>query len=120
MSLQDEYLLKDQHLQKALQHAPDGDIAPNEITRKSVLDYAVKVAKLHRDSWLARIIKLCNAWQIPHWHASRFQTMGITSLVASFLVVVQFDTKTLKIRYKWLLRQVRWFKAKLSHELNLG
>lgn len=87
MSLHNEYLLQDPHLQKALHHAPDGDIAPNEITRKSVLDYADKVVNLRCDSWLARIIKLCNAWQIPHWHASSFQAMGISSLVASFLVV---------------------------------
>ncbi len=86
MSLRDENF-KDKHLRKALQHAPDSDVAPSESTRKTVLDYADKALKVqlkpHHESWFARFINAFNAWQIPRW-----QLTGMGSLAASLLVVV--------------------------------
>ena len=83
MSLRDKNLLKDQHLLKALQNAPDSDIAPSDATRKTVLGYADKAVKLRRDSWLTRAINAFNHWQLPRW-----QLAGMGSLAVSFLVVV--------------------------------
>jgi hypothetical protein len=84
MSLDD---LKDEHLQKALQHAPDSDVAPSELLRKTVLDYADKAVKMRHavpsDSWFTRFITAFNHWQIPRW-----QLTGMGSLAASLLVVV--------------------------------
>jgi hypothetical protein len=84
MSLDD---LKDEHLQKALQHAPDSDIAPSGVTRKTVLDYADKAVKTQQaarhESWFARVKNKFNSWKIPNW-----QLTGMGSLAASLLVVV--------------------------------
>jgi hypothetical protein len=79
--------LKDEHLKKALQHAPDGDVAPIESTRKAVLDYADNALKAQhktrRESWFSRLISTFNAWQIPSW-----QLTGMGGLAASLLVVL--------------------------------
>ena len=75
--------LRDEHLLKALQNAPDSDIAPSDATRKTVLDYADKAVKLRRDSWLTHAINAFNHWQLPRW-----QLAGMGSLAVSFLVVV--------------------------------
>jgi hypothetical protein len=86
MSANDENL-KDEHLRKALQHAPDSDVAPSAFTRKTVLDYADKAAKtkpeVRQESWLSRVKNMFNSWQIPRW-----QLTGMGSLAASLLVVV--------------------------------
>jgi hypothetical protein len=86
MSLNDENL-KDAHLTKALRHAPDSDVAPSDITRKTVLDYADKAVKtrheMRRESWFARLKNMFNSWQVPRW-----QLTGMGSLAASLLVVV--------------------------------
>jgi hypothetical protein len=82
---------KDKHLQKALQHAPDSDIAPSEVTSKAVLDYADEALKLIREtrskssqeSWFSRLKNVFNSWKIPSW-----QLTGMGSLAASLLVVV--------------------------------
>lgn len=75
--------LRDEHLKKALQHAPDSDVAPNETTRKVVLDYAEKALAPSRESWFTRVISAFNNWQIPTW-----QLAGMGSLAASLLVVI--------------------------------
>ncbi len=75
--------LRDEHLKKALQHAPDSDVAPNATTRKVVLDYAEKALAPSRESWFTRVISAFNNWQIPTW-----QLTGMGSLAASLLVVV--------------------------------
>jgi hypothetical protein len=78
---------RDEHLKKALQHAPDSDVAPRDATRKAVLDYADKALKLghktHRESWFSRLINAFNSWKIPNW-----QLTGMGSLAASLLVIV--------------------------------
>lgn len=76
-------LLKDKHLQKALQHAPDSDVAPSDAMRKTVLDYANKTLKPRSESWFTRGINAFNYWQLPRW-----QLAGMGSLAASLLVVV--------------------------------
>jgi hypothetical protein len=82
--------LKDEHLKKALQHAPDGDVAPIESTRKAVLDYADNALKAQhetrRESWFSRLISTFNAWQIPSW-----QLIGMGGLAASLLVVLMIS-----------------------------
>ena len=80
--------LRDEHLMKALQHAPDSDIAPSDAARKEVLDYADKAVKLRRESWFTGLINAFNHWQIPRWQVQRWQTLGMGSLAASLLVVV--------------------------------
>jgi hypothetical protein len=86
MSL-DDLNLKDEHLRKALQHAPDSDVTPSDVTRKTVLDYADKSAKTRHEarseSWFLRLINVFNNWQVPRW-----QLAGMGSLAASLLVVV--------------------------------
>jgi hypothetical protein len=86
MSVNDENL-KDAHLQKALQHAPDSDVAPSEFVRKTVLDYADKAVKTQQvtqhESWFVRVKNKFNSWKIPSW-----QLTGMGSLAASLLVVV--------------------------------
>lgn len=87
MSLRDRNFLQDKHLAKALQHAPDNDLAPNESARKAVLDYADNALglnhKIQAESWFARMTKVFNEWQLPRW-----QLVGMGSLAASLLVVV--------------------------------
>jgi hypothetical protein len=78
---------RDEHLAKALQHAPDSDIAPSEITQKAVLDYADKAIKTRhearRESWFVRVKNAFNNWQVPRW-----QLTGMGSLAASLMVIV--------------------------------
>ena len=76
-------LLKDKHLQKVLQHAPDSDVAPSDMTRKTVLDYADKAHKPRSETWVLRVKNMFYSRQIPRW-----QMTGMGSLVASLLVVV--------------------------------
>lgn len=76
-------LLRDKHLQKILQHAPDSTVAPSDMTRKTVLDYADKAHKLRSETWVLRVKNMFYSWQIPRW-----QMTGMGSLVASLLVVV--------------------------------
>ncbi len=75
--------LRDEHLKKALQHAPDSDVKPSDAARKVVLDYADNAVKLHRESWFTRVISAFNNWQLSRW-----QLTGMSSLAASLLVVV--------------------------------
>ncbi|MEI8362429.1 MAG: hypothetical protein WCG35_04320 [Betaproteobacteria bacterium] len=79
--------LPDKHLQQALQHAPDRELAPNEITRKAVLDYAA-IALLQRKSrWLQRCQHILT---LEYWHIPRWQLAGMGSTIAILLVVAVF------------------------------
>lgn len=75
--------LRDEHLLKALQNAPDIDVAPSDVTRKAVLDYADKALKPRSESRVLRVKNMFNSWQFPRW-----QMTGMGSLAASLLVVV--------------------------------
>ena len=68
--------LRDEHLQQALRHAPDRDLAPEASTRRAVLDYATKSIE-PRQNWLLRL------WQAPSW-----QLAGLSAAMAALLVVV--------------------------------
>lgn len=83
MSLQNLNLLKDKHLQKALQHAPDSDAAPSKVLNKTVLDYANKALKVQRETWFSRLKSMFNDFKIARWKLT-----GMGSLAASLLVVV--------------------------------
>lgn len=83
MSLQNLNLLKDKHLQKALQHAPDSDAAPSEILSNTVLEYANKVFVVKRETWFSRVESMFNDIIIARW-----QLTGMGGLAASLLVVV--------------------------------
>ncbi len=75
MSLRDDNLLKDKHLQQALKHAPDNDLAPSELVRKKVLGYANKVNNANKPSqyqFLASPFSLSakalSRMRNPHWY----------------------------------------------------
>ena len=46
--------LRDEHLQQALQHAPDRELTPDSAKRKAVMDYAAKTLHQRKTSWLQR------------------------------------------------------------------
>jgi hypothetical protein len=58
--------LRDEHLAKALKHAPDSDLAPSETVRKKVLAHATKVnmaSQKPHGYWLARLLPSMKNWQ---------------------------------------------------------
>ena len=79
--------LPDKHLQQALQHAPDRELAPNEVTRKAVLDYAVMALLQRKSTWLQRCQHILT---LEYWHIPRWQLAGMGSTVAILLVVAVF------------------------------
>lgn len=79
--------LRDEHLQQALQHAPDCDLAPDSATRKAVLDYAAKSLYQPKISWLQRCQLVLT---LDYWHIARWQLAGMGSAITVLLVVVVF------------------------------
>lgn len=77
--------LQDEHLQQALKHAPDRELAPSETTRKAVLAYADNALKQTPEAWLTRLFNIWREWFGASWHIT-----GIGSAVATVLVVVIF------------------------------
>ncbi len=55
--------LHDEHLAKALKHAPDSDLAPSELVRKSVLNYAKQASQHPHGYWLAGLLSNIKNWQ---------------------------------------------------------
>ena len=80
--------LRDEHLQKALKHAPDSDLAPSEIVRKNVLNYANKVNNANKPSqrphgyWLAGLLSNIKNWP-KKWYFA-----GMGSVVVALLAVI--------------------------------
>lgn len=72
MSLLDEYLAK------ALKHAPDSDLAPNETVRKIVLNYAKQASQKPHKYWLAGLLLNIKNWQ---W-------AGMSSVAVALLAVL--------------------------------
>jgi hypothetical protein len=91
--------LRDAHLAKALQHAPDSELAPNELVRKNVLDYAnknlnqvsqkpdgYKANQTHEVSlregglghWLAGLLQGMKNWQLA----------GMSSVAVALLALI--------------------------------
>lgn len=79
--------LRDEHLQQALQHAPDRELAPDDTTRKAVLDYAAKALHQRTATWLQRCWLVLT---LDHWHIARWQLAGMGSAITVLLVVVVF------------------------------
>jgi hypothetical protein len=55
--------LRDEHLAKALKHAPDSDLAPSETVRKKVLEHAKLSGQKPRKHWLAGLLPNMKNWQ---------------------------------------------------------
>jgi hypothetical protein len=55
--------LRDEHLQQALKHAPDSDLAPSELVRKNVLNYAKQASQHPHGYWLAGLLSNIKNWQ---------------------------------------------------------
>ena len=77
--------LQDEHLQQALKHAPDRDLAPNNATRAAVLTYAANALASRQATWRNRI----NSW-MHEWFGSSWHSVGLGSAVATVLIVVVF------------------------------
>lgn len=75
--------LHDEHLQQALKHAPDKDLAPSDAARSAVLAYANKALKVKPVSWAVRFSNWMQEWFGPSWHS-----VGLGSAVATVLIVV--------------------------------
>jgi hypothetical protein len=84
--------LQDEHLKKALRNAPDNDAAPNDATRRQVLDYATKASKqagahnsnVTKQSWL--LSSLSRIWQnINSWPVT-----AVSGAMTAMLVVAVF------------------------------
>jgi len=77
--------LHDPHLQQALLHAPDRELAPDDTTRKALLDYAAQALERPSQRWLTRL------WHRLHpdgWRLGAWQLAGMSSAVVALLVVV--------------------------------
>lgn len=86
--------LPDEHLQQALRHAPDRELAPDDTTRKAVLDYAAKALHQRKATWLQR----CRlALTTEHWHVARWQLAGMSSAIAVLLVVVFWRDRNVEL-----------------------
>jgi len=79
--------LPDEHLQQALQHAPDRVLMPDNATRKAVIDYAAKALYTHKKNWLQRCQLLLT---LDYWHVAPWQLAGMGSAISLLLVVVVF------------------------------
>jgi len=74
--------LRDEHLQQALQYAPDRDVTPNAARQSAVLNYATKA--VHKKSFsLSSFWKRMAGWQLA----------GLSSAMVALLVLVVFWDK---------------------------
>jgi hypothetical protein len=83
VSLHDPNFSTDKHLQTALRHAPDQDLAPSERVRESVLIYANNAVKPAPENWLKRGLSAFTNWRIKTW-----QVAGMGALASMLLVIV--------------------------------
>ena len=75
--------LHDAHLQQALKHAPDNDVAPDATTRREVLNYAAKATRKKSQFALRALWKSMSGWPLA----------GLGSAMAVMLVMVVFWDK---------------------------
>jgi hypothetical protein len=75
--------LRDEHLQQALNHAPDNGLEPSNMVREKVLDYAGKAVKPQNETWLKRSMNMLNNWRVSSW-----QLAGMSSIAVVLLVIV--------------------------------
>ncbi len=72
--------MRDSHLEKALQHAPDRELQPNDEVRRCVLAYAARPVKKH---WLQYLSSKLN-----QWHVTPAQLGGMSSVAVALLVLL--------------------------------
>ena len=70
--------LRDEHLAKALKHAPDSDLAPSEAVRKNVLQHASKISQSPHKNWFAALLSPMKNWQLA----------GMSSVAVALLAVL--------------------------------
>lgn len=75
--------LRDPHLEKALQHAPDRDLQPGDAVRERVLDYAAEAAKPAKAGWLVSLME-----NLRHWHITSAQMAGMGSVAVALMVLL--------------------------------
>jgi hypothetical protein len=75
--------LRDSHLEKALQHAPDRDLQPGEAVRGRVIAYAADAAKPEKTGWLSMLID-----SLRQWHVTSAQVAGLGSVAVALLVLL--------------------------------
>ncbi len=80
--------LHDEHLQTALRHAPDQDLAPSQHVRESVLNYANNAAKPTPENWLKRSLNAFTTLHLKNWHVKTWQVAGMGALASMLLVIV--------------------------------
>jgi hypothetical protein len=92
--------LRDEHLQQALKHAPDSDLAPSELVRKNVLDYAKYSKQASQYQFLASPFSLSakalSRMRKPHgyWLAGllpnikNWQWAGMSSVAVALLAAL--------------------------------
>jgi hypothetical protein len=92
--------LRDEHLQQALKHAPDSDLAPSELVRKNVLDYAKHSKQASQYQFLASLFSLSakalSRMRKPHrnWLAGllpnikNWQWAGMSSVAVALLAAL--------------------------------
>ena len=78
----------DEHLQTALRHAPDQDLAPSQHVRESVLKYANNAVKPATENWLKRSLNALTTLYLKNWHVKTWQVAGMGALVSMLLVIV--------------------------------
>jgi hypothetical protein len=83
VSLHEPNFATDKHLQAALRHAPDQDLAPSQSVRESVLNYANNAVKPAPENWLKRGISTFTNWRVKSW-----QVAGMGALASVLLVIV--------------------------------
>jgi len=83
VSLHDPNFATDKHLQTALRHAPDQDLAPSESVRESILNYANNAVKPAPENWLKRGLSTFTNWRVKTW-----QVAGMGALASVLLVIV--------------------------------
>ncbi len=92
--------LRDEHLQQALKHAPDSDLAPSELVRKNVLNYAKHSKQASQYQFLASPFSLSakalSRMRKPHgnWLAGllpnikNWQRAGMSSVAVALLAAL--------------------------------
>ncbi len=75
--------MRDPHLEKALQHAPDRELQPQDELRQRVLAYAEDAAKPAKPAWLARLADCMRQWQV-----TPVQLGGMSSIAVALLVLL--------------------------------
>lgn len=75
--------LRDEHLQQALKNAPDKDVAPSDVVRQKVLDYAENAVNPKRSSFFKHGLKFFHDWRISSW-----QLVGMSTIASILFVTV--------------------------------